>query len=240
MVLQKELATHRRELPNMVAEHAGDYVLIHGDQVVRSLADEDSAWEEGVERSRPGPVHGPPGRGAGTRLVHLPGHPPAMPSLTGGLTVPHLGMAAGRRGRRPPYHEARRPARSGAAVPRPHRARVLLDSGSCFTLIDPAVVQALGLVPFNTTTIYTPHSGPNPPHNNQHRVDLAAPTRLATPQRPGSLTPYGRRGRHLAPLGYQVIIGTNVLSSTTSSSTTDGTPRPASCWRYLNRRTHVL
>ena len=54
MALEQELATYRRELPKMLAEHAGDYVLIHGDQVIGFWPDEDSAWEEGVERFRPG------------------------------------------------------------------------------------------------------------------------------------------------------------------------------------------
>jgi hypothetical protein len=45
MALEKELATYRRELPKMLEEHAGDYVLIHGDEVIGFWPDEDSAWE---------------------------------------------------------------------------------------------------------------------------------------------------------------------------------------------------
>jgi hypothetical protein len=134
-----------------------------------------------------------------------------MPSLTGPLTQPY-GMAAVNVEVALPYHEARRLVRSGATVPGPHRTSALLDSGSSFTLVDPAVVQALGLIPLNTTTIRTPHSGPNPPLNNLHRVDLTIPHPSGNPLN------YLVRSRltvveaDIAPLGYQVIIGTDVLS----------------------------
>jgi hypothetical protein len=55
MVLDKELETFRRELPRMLVEHPGEWVLIHGDDVVGFWPDEDSAYDAGVDRFCPEP-----------------------------------------------------------------------------------------------------------------------------------------------------------------------------------------
>jgi hypothetical protein len=111
-----------------------------------------------------------------------------------------------------PHRQAQRLAQAGSAVGPPYRVKALLDSGSAFTRIDPAVVRALGLVPFDRVTIFTPHSGPNPPPSNRHRVDLTV------------LHPSGNQVNNLVrsrlavveadidPVGYQVVLGTDVLS----------------------------
>jgi hypothetical protein len=49
MVLDQELETFRRELPRMLAEHPGEYVLIRGDQVAGFWPDEDSAYDAGCD-----------------------------------------------------------------------------------------------------------------------------------------------------------------------------------------------
>lgn len=50
MVLDEELATYKRELPNMLAAHGGEYVLIHGQQVLGFWSARVEAYEAGVER----------------------------------------------------------------------------------------------------------------------------------------------------------------------------------------------
>jgi hypothetical protein len=55
MILQVESDTFRRELPRLLAEHAGEYVLIKGDQVVGFWKTEDDAYDAGCERFAPEP-----------------------------------------------------------------------------------------------------------------------------------------------------------------------------------------
>jgi hypothetical protein len=102
--------------------------------------------------------------------------------------------------------------KSGAAVPGPWVGLAMLDTGSCFTLVDPRVVSHLGLVRFGTRTIVTPHSGPNPPANDLYKVDLAIlhPSGNALNNLVRSLLTVVEAD--INPLGYQVIIGTDVLS----------------------------
>jgi hypothetical protein len=55
MVLDQELETFRRELPRMLAEHPGEWVLIHGDEVVGFWPDEGPAYDAGAEQFGPEP-----------------------------------------------------------------------------------------------------------------------------------------------------------------------------------------
>lgn len=50
MVLDEELATYRRELPNMLAAHSGEYVLVHGQHVLGFWPTGGEAYKAGVER----------------------------------------------------------------------------------------------------------------------------------------------------------------------------------------------
>jgi hypothetical protein len=51
MSLEKELETHRRELPGLLSQgHEGKYVLIRGPQVIGLWATEDEAYKTGRER----------------------------------------------------------------------------------------------------------------------------------------------------------------------------------------------
>jgi hypothetical protein len=48
--LEKELETYRRELPKLLQEHEGQFVLIHGDRVDSFWPTEDAGYEAGCER----------------------------------------------------------------------------------------------------------------------------------------------------------------------------------------------
>ncbi len=48
--LAKELQTYRRELPELLRGHEGEFVLIHGDQVDSFRPNENAAYEAGCER----------------------------------------------------------------------------------------------------------------------------------------------------------------------------------------------
>ena len=48
--LAKELETYRRELPRLLQEHEGEFVLIHGDCVVGFWPTEDAGYAAGCER----------------------------------------------------------------------------------------------------------------------------------------------------------------------------------------------
>ena len=50
MPLAKELETYRRELPNLLREHAGEFVLIHGEEVDSFWKSEDEGYTAGCER----------------------------------------------------------------------------------------------------------------------------------------------------------------------------------------------
>jgi hypothetical protein len=50
VVLDQELETFRRELQKMLAEHPGEYVLIHGDDVNSFWPTEDDAYVAGCDR----------------------------------------------------------------------------------------------------------------------------------------------------------------------------------------------
>jgi hypothetical protein len=48
--LEKELETYRRELPRLLQEHEGQFVLVHGDRVDSFWPTEDAGYEAGCER----------------------------------------------------------------------------------------------------------------------------------------------------------------------------------------------
>jgi hypothetical protein len=50
MALEKEIATYDRELPNLLREHAGKFVLIHGEQIDSFWRTEDEAYLAGCDR----------------------------------------------------------------------------------------------------------------------------------------------------------------------------------------------
>jgi hypothetical protein len=50
MVLEKELETFHRELPKLLAEHPGEFVLIGGDRVDSFWPTEDAGYEAGCQR----------------------------------------------------------------------------------------------------------------------------------------------------------------------------------------------
>jgi hypothetical protein len=50
MILDQELETFQRELPRLLQEHEGEYVLIHADQVDSFWKTEDEADEAGCDR----------------------------------------------------------------------------------------------------------------------------------------------------------------------------------------------
>lgn len=50
MELEREMTTFCRELPSLLADHEGEYVLIHGDRVDSFWKTEDEAYEAGCER----------------------------------------------------------------------------------------------------------------------------------------------------------------------------------------------
>jgi hypothetical protein len=53
--LDRELEVYRRELPRLVREHPGEFVLIRGDEVVGFWESEGQAYEAGCERFGPEP-----------------------------------------------------------------------------------------------------------------------------------------------------------------------------------------
>ena len=48
--LEKELETYRRELPRLLQDHEGQFVLIHGDRVDSFWPTEDAGYEAGCKR----------------------------------------------------------------------------------------------------------------------------------------------------------------------------------------------
>jgi hypothetical protein len=50
MVLEREYATYWAKLPELLANHAGRYVLIHGDDVIGVWDTKEQALNEGLER----------------------------------------------------------------------------------------------------------------------------------------------------------------------------------------------
>jgi hypothetical protein len=50
MILDQELETFRRELPGLLADHAGEFALIQGDKVDSFWKTEDEAYEAGCDR----------------------------------------------------------------------------------------------------------------------------------------------------------------------------------------------
>jgi hypothetical protein len=50
MELDRELATFDRELPALLPQHEGEFVLIHGDRVDSFWKTEDEAYAAGCER----------------------------------------------------------------------------------------------------------------------------------------------------------------------------------------------
>jgi hypothetical protein len=53
--LDREFAVYRRELPTMLTDHEGQWVLIHGDDVAGFWPTEDEAYDAGCDRFGPGP-----------------------------------------------------------------------------------------------------------------------------------------------------------------------------------------
>jgi len=53
VILDREMATFRANLPELLVQHAGRFVLIHGDDVVGVWDTKDRALEEGYERFLP-------------------------------------------------------------------------------------------------------------------------------------------------------------------------------------------
>ena len=52
MALEKELETYKAKLPELIAE-AGKYVLIQGDQVIRTFSSYEDAMKEGYSEFGP-------------------------------------------------------------------------------------------------------------------------------------------------------------------------------------------
>jgi hypothetical protein len=50
MALETELAVYDRELPNLLKDHEGQWVLIHGDTVDSFWQSEDDAYLAGCDR----------------------------------------------------------------------------------------------------------------------------------------------------------------------------------------------
>jgi len=50
MALEKELAVFQQKLPEFLAEHSGQYVLIHGDEVVDFFMSYEDAIKAGYSR----------------------------------------------------------------------------------------------------------------------------------------------------------------------------------------------
>jgi hypothetical protein len=50
MILEREMATYRAKLPELLEKDAGRYVLIHGDDVIGVWDTKDEALHEGLER----------------------------------------------------------------------------------------------------------------------------------------------------------------------------------------------
>jgi hypothetical protein len=50
MALETEIGAFRRELPNMLSEHDGQFALVHGDLVDSFYITEDEAYEAGCQR----------------------------------------------------------------------------------------------------------------------------------------------------------------------------------------------
>jgi hypothetical protein len=50
MALETELAVYDRELPNLLKDHEGQYVLIHGETIDSFWQTENDAYDAGCER----------------------------------------------------------------------------------------------------------------------------------------------------------------------------------------------
>jgi hypothetical protein len=50
MALEQELAVYDRQLPDLLKEHEGQYVLIHGETIDSFWQSEDDAYVAGCER----------------------------------------------------------------------------------------------------------------------------------------------------------------------------------------------
>jgi len=50
MILDKELETFQRQLPALLKDHPGEFVLIHGEDIAGFFQTEDEGYEAGCER----------------------------------------------------------------------------------------------------------------------------------------------------------------------------------------------
>ena len=50
MALEREYEVFQRELPNLLREHEGEYVLIHGDKIEGLWKTEDEAYDAAIDR----------------------------------------------------------------------------------------------------------------------------------------------------------------------------------------------
>jgi hypothetical protein len=50
MILDREMATYRAKLPELLEKYAGRYVLIHGEDVIGVWDTKEQALNEGLER----------------------------------------------------------------------------------------------------------------------------------------------------------------------------------------------
>jgi hypothetical protein len=134
-----------------------------------------------------------------------------MPSLTGPLT-PYDHLAVVNVTVTIPHALAQAARRAGGAVLRPYSGRGLLDTGASLTGIDTQVVQALGLRPFSQWQILTPSSGPTPPARPVYKVDLTIP-HPGNPRNNLERTRITAVEATVSPLGLDVLVGTDVLST---------------------------
>ena len=96
------------------------------------------------------------------------------------------------------------------AIPKPLVVTGIADTGASITCIDPAIIQALGLIAIGKTAMTTPSTGANPVMCDLYDVSLAIYS--TTPEPPCRIPTLAVVESDLDHQGFQVLIGRDVLS----------------------------
>ncbi len=100
---------------------------------------------------------------------------------------------------------------ANAAVPAPVQISALVDTGATGTVIDPSVMQTLGLTPTGTVNVITPTTGSTPVPCPQFDIALVIPGATANDPPLIFQTIPVIASELLAPQGIHALIGRDIL-----------------------------
>ncbi|MBK8267029.1 MAG: retroviral-like aspartic protease [Planctomycetes bacterium] len=203
MALEKEIATYKRELPNLTGQD-GKFALVYQDEMGGIFDTYDDALKTGYEKYGLEPFMVKRIESV-EQVQFFYSRSFAMPHLTiqispgGPIVELAIGVSA-------PHQQALQKA--GQPIPPSVRVRGLVDTGASGTCIDPDVLTKLKLTPRGQVLMHTPSTAGTPQPCDQYDVSIV----LMHPKL--SLTIYALpviSSAKLASQGFQVLIGRDVL-----------------------------